>query len=204
MVHEDAGSWQELAELNRGCEPPRNALRHRRLGHSATASHPGPHSDLAGAQPRPQGTLPTGVNEGAIAERRHCQGGWLVQEPAVDSPRRGSGRAAWDEATPHPSRTVRDEAGAGMPIAQQASNIPRFARVGGWQVSAARHCPRIGFPQRAAMTAARLNSSEQRQGRAARMWAPGISRRPRACSPQIEGSGQPEGPPRSCAQVCGR
>ena len=89
---------------------------------------PGAHGDARGDAARAE------VDEGTVAILR-WQNGWLVQEPAVDGPlpwARFQGRAARDEAAPHP---LKDRQGRGRGghshVAQQASNSCGFTRVGG-------------------------------------------------------------------------
>ena len=137
MVHEDTGAWQEIGEVEAGRAGHRVAacnlggLGHSRNVHVASE---GPGELSSGAHGHARGdTARAEVNEGAIARRR-CQGGRLVQEPAVDGPLprpRFQGRAARNEAASH-SLKDRQERGRGRHshLAQQASNSRGFTRVG--------------------------------------------------------------------------
>ena len=137
VVYEDAGARQELSNVEAGraghlvVPHSLDSLGHARdvdvasEGLGELSSGPDGHTrrDAAHAE----------VDERAIA-RRGRQGGWLVQEPAVDGslPRPWfEGRAAWDEAACHP---LKDRQGRGRGghshLAQQASNSRGFARVG--------------------------------------------------------------------------
>ena len=137
VVHEDAGARQELSEVEAG-RAGHLAVPHGLdgLGHArdvdVAAQHlsefsPGAHGHARGDAAR------TEVDERTIATRRR-QCGRLVQKPAVDGPLprpRLQGRAAWDEAAPHP---LEDRQGRGRGghshLSQQASNSCGFARVG--------------------------------------------------------------------------
>ena len=137
VVHEDAGAWQELSDVEAGraghlvVPHGLDGLGHARDEDVASEGlgelSPGAHGDALGDAAR------TEVDERTIARRgRQC--GRLIQKPAVDGPLprpRFEGWAARDETAPHP---LKDRQGRGRGghshLAQQASNSCGFARVG--------------------------------------------------------------------------
>ena len=138
VVHEDAGARQELSDVEVGragyLVVPHgvDGLGHARdvdvavegLGEFSSGAHGDARGDAARAE----------VDERPIARRgRQC--GRLVQKPAVDGPLprpRFQGRAAWDEAAPHPLENGQGRGRGGHShLAQQASNSRGFTRVGG-------------------------------------------------------------------------
>ena len=109
-----------------------DSLGHSRDGHVASERlgelSPGAHGDARGDAARAK------VDEGAVAILR-WQSGWLVEESAVDGPlpwARFQGRAARDEAAPHPLENSQGRGRGGHShVVQQASNSLRFTRAGG-------------------------------------------------------------------------